>query len=492
MATLSGTYLDHYLLKDMIGQGGMATVYLAEDTRDQSIVAIKVLSPTISSDRRFIRRFRREASLVSQLQHPNIVPVLEYGQAEGFVFAAMPYISGDTLHQKMARGRLSISECSKWIGQVADALAFAHEQGVIHRDIKPSNVIISESGDAMLTDFGLARAIEGHSSLTGSMLMGTPAYVSPEQGRGEELDARSDQYSLGIIIYEAHTGRLPFDGASPMATVMAHIQEPPPRPRRFNAELPTDVEIVILKTLAKQRASRFESIRSMKNAYQAALAGKALPEFDGVPIGPTVRLPSREIEQVERTVSAVPQRRRFAWGYLLLILILGVAVYGSYRLLSGLNVGTPSTSPEGAATVPAVLPTSISTATTRPSATPAPLPVTSNACPGITLFPPQIEGNRVSWLVDNASESDINLSAVEFEPWPAANGSLDEIRWGDNMLGVGPFDDTDEIVLDPEIPPVLSVGASTYFSMRFNFEAGSHGYQLGLGFDAGCTLQGSW
>jgi hypothetical protein len=98
----------------------------------------------------------------------------------------------------------------------------------------------------------------------------------------------------------------------------------------------------------------------------------------------------------------------------------------------------------------------------------------------------------VSWLVDNASESDINLSAVEFEPWPAANGSLDEIRWGDNMLGVGPFDDTDEIVLDPEIPPVLSVGASTYFSMRFNFEAGSHGYQLGLGFDAGCTLQGSW
>jgi serine/threonine-protein kinase len=244
MATLSGTYLDHYLLKDMIGQGGMATVYLAEDTRDQSIVAIKVLSPTISSDRRFIRRFRREASLVSQLQHPNIVPVLEYGQAEGFVFAAMPYISGDTLHQKMARGRLSISECSKWIGQVADALAFAHEQGVIHRDIKPSNVIISESGDAMLTDFGLARAIEGHSSLTGSMLMGTPAYVSPEQGRGEELDARSDQYSLGIIIYEAHTGRLPFDGASPMATVMAHIQEPPPRPRRFNAELPTDVEIV--------------------------------------------------------------------------------------------------------------------------------------------------------------------------------------------------------------------------------------------------------
>jgi len=486
---LIGQMLDHYRLVEMIGQGGMATVYRALDTRRLQDVAVKVLSSTITGDRRFVRRFRREAGLVVRLKHPNIVGVLDYGEAHGVIYLVMPYISGKTLFERVDKFKVTEAEAARWIGQISRALGFAHTQGVIHRDVKPSNILIDDAGNAMLTDFGLARMIEGSNTLTGSMMMGTPAYVSPEQGRGRSLDPRSDQYSLGVILYQMATGRLPFEGNSPMATVMMHIQEPVPRPGRFNPNLSAAVERVILRSMAKKPEERFPTVEAMDQAYQAAVRGAPLPEGESALIQPSV--PGVAVARKPR-----PEGRRHAWmawaavGIAILVLAAGALAYPSLALLGGtITAPTPVPTSEQAAVPTAAAPTAIPIAAVASTAT----PFLDPSCPGIRLIGFTREGARVSYKIVNERGNAVSLARLD--PTYPEDNQLMEVSLG-NTTVVVPTPTPGEAV-QLSIPQGddtrLGPGAVRPISLQFAFVDDEPGlYGLGITFDDGCSLKPTW
>ena len=217
----------------------------------------KILSPYIAHEERFQARFEREIKLLRRLSHPNIIPILDFGEADGLAFIVMPYIASGTLLDRLNRGPLDPRQGGKIVDQLASALMLAHENGVVHRDIKPSNVLIDEAGNALLSDFSFARSQDASQNLTGSALIGTPAYMSPEQCRGDPIDARSDQYSFGVMLFQITTGSLPFAGDTPMATALQHVNVPLPLPRKVNPNLPEEIELVLIKALAKDRRFAF-------------------------------------------------------------------------------------------------------------------------------------------------------------------------------------------------------------------------------------------
>ncbi len=485
MPGLAGKSLDTYRLVEQIGQGGMSTVYRAVDGRTQQDVAVKVLSPTISSDKRFVRRFRREAGLLFRLRHPNIVPVTDYGEAAGFVYLVMPFVLGDTLHDRIVQQRISVPDLAKWIGQVSDGLQFAHDQGVIHRDIKPANVLISRTGNALLTDFGLARLVEGSASLTGSMLMGTPAYVSPEQGKGQKLDARSDQYALGVILYQIAAGRLPFESDTPMGTVLQHIQEPVPAVRGFNKDVSPALERVLVKALAKDPEGRFPNVAALNAAYQAALAGgdEAVGQPTQVITGP--RRPAAS------QVMAKPRSgRRAGWvvvGVLALAVLALAAVVAGPTLFGGTQQASPS-APSSEAPV-AALPTAVPAASPTPAPTAAPPPVESATCPGLRLIGPERTGDVVSWTIDNGTEAELYL--VESPIAWRDDNPLREMRMGGEKVlppGDQVISDRMAFTVPRDERTTIPAGASKPFALVFEWQNVEPLLSFRLTFTGGCEL----
>lgn len=276
MEDLTGKQFGAYEIVAPLGEGGMASVYKAYQPAMERFVAVKVLSRKLAESDEFTSRFQREAILLAQLQHPHILPVFDYGQQEdGYSYIVMPFLQNGTLAELLQARRRTLTEVHQIMTQLGGALGYAHARGMIHRDVKPSNVLIDEQGNCLLTDFGLARMVEASSDklTSAGAIMGTPAYMSPEQGKGDSLDGRSDLYSLGVIFYEMLTGQVPYRDKLPMMVVIKHIRDPLPSARELAPDLSDALERVLIKSLDKEPDQRYQTAEDFVQAIQKAIQG---------------------------------------------------------------------------------------------------------------------------------------------------------------------------------------------------------------------------
>ncbi|MBK9965340.1 MAG: serine/threonine protein kinase [Holophagales bacterium] len=276
MTVEAGRKLGRYVLSRKIGAGGMAEVWEAFDEGLHRSVAVKVVRDEIAGEAEFHERFIREARLAAQLEHPRILPIYDFGTEGGVTYLVMPLLPGGSLKEQIS-GPMPADEAVEALAAIAAALDHAHSRGVLHRDVKPSNVLLDGSGSLLLADFGLAKNTAVSSELTvAGMVVGTPAYMAPEQAVGRPVDARADQYALGIVAFELLTGRTPFRSESPFAILDKHLRVAPPPASSFVPELPPEVDAVLAKALSKKAQERFDSCRQMVEALAAAL-GASMP-----------------------------------------------------------------------------------------------------------------------------------------------------------------------------------------------------------------------
>jgi serine/threonine protein kinase len=320
-----------YELEELVGHGGMSSVYKARDSLLERNVALKILHEQYNADEDFVERFKREARSVAQLQHPNIVTVIDRGEADDRQFIVFEYIDGENLKELVVRkGRLDIREALEIAVEVARGLAFAHAQGLVHRDVKPQNVLLNGDGRAKVTDFGIARSVDVDGMTQTGTVLGTSNYIAPEQASGQPVDAQTDVYALGVVLYELLAGEVPFPGESFVAVAMKHVHEPPPNLLDHRRDVPLRVAAAVDRALEKDPGQRFASM----DAFAAELDA-CLGELDGGPdVDSTMVIPARQRHERQRkSVSRWP----LFIGLLALLAIAAIVV--GLLMIAGGNEG---------------------------------------------------------------------------------------------------------------------------------------------------------
>jgi beta-lactam-binding protein with PASTA domain/predicted Ser/Thr protein kinase len=339
----SGTVVDdRYRLDRKIGTGGMADVWLAEDSELDRQVAIKILHDRFAQDKEFVQRFQREAQSAAGLQHPNVVGIFDRGSFRDTYFIAMEYVDGPSL-KDLVKGGMGAKDAIDFTRQILNAARFAHRKGIVHRDLKPQNVLIDDEGRARVADFGIARAGENSDITATGSVMGTAQYISPEQAQGKETTPSSDIYSIGVILYEALTGRVPFEGDSAVAVALKQVSEAPRRPSAINPKVPPALDAVVMRALAKDPDARFKDADAFLKALDAAEKAPDTPRPEDTAAYAAVS-PEGETDLPgggDHDYDEEERRRRWRW---IVLALLAAAVAGlvAYALTRPSQIAVPN------------------------------------------------------------------------------------------------------------------------------------------------------
>ncbi|NJC99013.1 MAG: hypothetical protein C3F07_04225 [Anaerolineales bacterium] len=427
--------IGRYEIKAELGRGGMATVYQGYDPRFEREVAVKVLpSELLHSDPQFRLRFEREAKIIAQLEHPSIVPVYDVGDEGGQPYFVMRYMNGGSLSERIKSKVMSIQEAVRILGQIAPGLDEAHAKGIVHRDLKPSNILFDSKGVPYISDFGIAKLSQAQgSSVTGSAIIGTPAYMAPEQASGETVDGRSDIYALGIILFEMLTGRQPYEADTPMAVAIKHITEPVPHILEANPKLPKEVDTIIQTAMAKNKEERYatavemvEALRSVGVDGETALRTRAMKGA-----APKTVLAGAK-------VAAQPKPAFNMWFVIVPILLLGM-LGGGYLVFNGINrpveteppaaIATQTSAPATATSEP-VQPTEDVSVVAAPTDTPTDTPIPMTDTPAVPQLPVLGGADKIAFVANNELWL-MNVDGSDLKQLTTDGAAKNDLQWLD-------------------------------------------------------------